>query len=98
MIAQVAGHAKLSRAKISKENVRNNCRHKKLRKTQTLIEIGKAKKKKREKETRRLFEHKVHSITDILMIYHVVLSFIGLKNTVTYWLVRFFVSPRRQLC
>lgn len=98
MIAQVAGHAKLSRAKISKENVRNNCRHKKLRKTQTFIEIGKAKKKKREKETRRLFEHKVHSITDILMIYHVVLSFIGLKNTVTYWLVRFFVSPRSQLC
>lgn len=98
MIAQVAGHAKLSRAKISKENVGNNCRHKKLRKTQTFIEIGKAKKKKREKETRRLFEHKVHSITDILMIYHVVLSFIGLKNTVTYWLVRFFVSPRRQLC
>lgn len=97
MIAQVAGHAKLSRAKISKENVRNNCRHKKLRKTQTFIEIGKAKKK-REKETWRLFEHKVHSITDILMIYHVVLSFIGLKNTVTYWLVRFFVSPRRQLC
>ena len=47
MIAQVAGHAKLSRAKISKENVRNNCRHKKLRKNQTFIEIGKAKKKER---------------------------------------------------
>ena len=49
MIAQVAGHAKLSRAKISKENVRNNCRHKKLRKTQTFIEIGKAKKREKRK-------------------------------------------------
>ena len=40
----------------------------------------KIEKKSLEKEKLRLFEHKAHSITGILLIYHFVLSYTLLKN------------------